>query len=114
MPRGRLNTETKLSEYRDKIRSKLSSKVKCSRETECDEALMTTKEGSQEQINLTITDWFEQYNLAQKLPTLGDLQHVAEKFFREYCCSYAKLKSLFECLQGSKLSQEYKRLSELI
>jgi hypothetical protein len=75
---------------------------------------MTTKEGSYEHSNLTITDWHEQYNLSQKLPTLADLQEVAEKFFKDYCLNYARIKSLFECMQGSRQSDGYKRLGELI
>lgn len=63
---------------------------------------MTTKEVSLEQINVTISDWYEQYNISKKLPTLCDLRDVADRFFKDYCTNYAKLRSLFECLQTSK------------
>lgn len=99
---SKFNTEAKVLEYRDKIRSKMNSKVKSSRETECDEALMTTKEVSLEQINVTISDWYDQYNISKKLPSLFDLQDIADRFFKDYCANYAKLKSLFECLQCPK------------
>ena len=63
---------------------------------------------------MTISDWYDQYNLAKKLPTLYDLRDVADRFFKDYCTNYAKLRSLFECLQSSKQHEEYKKLSDLI
>lgn len=48
------------------------------------------------------------------MPALTDLQDIADRFFKDYCESYAKLKCLFDCLQCSKQQEGYKRLFDLI
>jgi len=63
-----------------------------------------------EQSSLTISDYHRQYNISQKVPALADLRDVADKFFKDYCDSYAKLRTLFECLQCSKQLDHYKKL----
>ena len=74
------NTEPKAS-YRDIIREKLSSKNKQSRNTECETRLLSSKEVSLSGCSLTISDYFDQYKLAQKVPTLSDLREISIKFF---------------------------------
>ena len=63
---------------------------------------------------LTISDYYDQYRMSQKAPVLTDLIEIADKFFKNYCDGYAKLKCLFDCLQGSKNSESYKKLENQI
>lgn len=107
-------TEEKISSYKDIIRGKLSSKTKQSRNTECETRLLSSKEVSLEQSSLTIIEYHKQYKMSQKVPLLSDLKEVADRFFKDYCDSYTKLKTLFECLQCSKQSEGFKRLESLI
>lgn len=92
----------------------MASKARQSRNTECDTGLLSSKEVSLEQSSLTISDYHRQYKISQKVPILSDLKEVADKFFKEYCDSYTKLKTLFECLQCSKNIDNYKKLESLI
>lgn len=63
---------------------------------------------------LTIADWYDNFKMENKLPSLGDLKQLADTFFNKYCQNYSKIRAMFECLQSSKLDAEYKRLNELI
>jgi|JI9StandDraft_2_1071091.scaffolds.fasta_scaffold639972_2 hypothetical protein len=63
---------------------------------------------------LTISDYYDQYRLSQKAPFLTDLQDIAERFFKDYCDHYAKLKTLFDCLQESQTNQSYRQLNDLL
>ena len=63
---------------------------------------------------LTISDYYDQYRLSQKVPLLTDLQDIAERFFKDYCDHYAKLKTLFDCLQESQTNQSYRQLNDLL
>jgi hypothetical protein len=103
-------TEEKVTCYRDIIRGKLSSKAKQSRNTECETRLLTSKEVSLESSSLQISDYYDQYKLSMKVPALGDLRDIADKFFKDYCDNFAKLKCLFDCLQCSRHLDNYKKL----
>jgi len=59
---------------------------------------------------LTISDYYDQYRLSHKIPALSDLMEIADRFFKDYCDGYAKLKCLFDCLQCSKHAESYKKL----
>lgn len=67
-----------------------------------------------ERSSLTISDYYDQYRLSQKVPLLTDLQDIAERFFKDYCDHYAKLKTLFDCLQELPTHAPYKRLQDLL
>lgn len=62
--------------------------------------------------SLTISDYYDQYRLSQKVPLLTDLQDIAERFFKDYCDHYAKLKTLFDCLQESPSHAPYLQLQD--
>ena len=52
--------------------------------------------------SLSIAEQYEQCELLKRPPTLVDLEDIAARFFKDYCDNFAKLKSMFECLQINK------------
>ena len=69
---------------------------------------------SSEPSSLNISDYYEQFNLTHKVPSLSDLQDIAARFFKNYCDSYAKLVTLFKYLQYPESNQPYRQLKDLI
>ena len=85
-----------MSGYREMIKNRLSSKGKGSRViTECETGLFSSKEVSMSHSLLTVAEWYDSYKTNNKLPTLGDLQEITDRFFNQYCEDYTKLKALF-------------------
>ena len=90
-----VRTEGKESAYRNIIHEKMKSKAKASRATA--ECLFETTD-TLERSDVTITEWYSNFKISKSLPSLRDLQEVADNFFANYCDSYTKLTTMFECL----------------
>lgn len=100
--------------YREIIRSKFTSRTKASRiTTECETALLSSKEGSLEHSRDTLQDLYLHAQRSRP-PALEQLAAVAERFFADYCDAYAKLKVLLSCLEADRNRPEYHRLTELL
>lgn len=107
-------TDEKFKSYKGKIQDIMRSKTGQSRNTECQTGLLSSKEVSIEPSSITISDYYDHYRLSQRVPALTDLQDIADRFFKDYCDNYAKLKCLFELLECSKQQLGYKKLFDLI
>lgn len=113
--REEVRTEKKVEGYRSIIKEKMSSKVKSSRATTvCETGVFSSKEVSLLPSETTISDWYENYKLNSRLPSLQSLTAVADNFFAQYCENYSRLKTLFQCLPAEGSEPAYCRLSELL
>ncbi len=48
------------------------------------------------------------------MPNLKDLEEISEKFFKDYCENYSKIRCLFDCYQAKIKDERYKKLSDLL
>jgi hypothetical protein len=91
-----MKTEQKVSAYRDLIKNKFTTRTKTSRiTTECETGLFSSKEVSLDRSQMTISELYDNYKLSNKLPSLMDLHEITDKFFKDYCHNYTKIKALF-------------------
>ena len=64
---------------------------------------------------MTITEWYSTFKISKNLPSLRDLQEVADSFFANYCDSYTKLNTMFEYLEQTHSDHPtHSKLGELL